>query len=420
MKTDLHSDLAGSPEAHRAKELISACVHCGFCNATCPTYQETSDERDGPRGRIYLIRQLLETGKASSKSRVHLDRCLTCRACETTCPSGVQYGKIADIGRGLIEKAPKTRGWWSALARRVIRLVVPFPSRFGVLLRLGRAFAPVLPDVVKMKIPAPQEALAWPASRHARRMLVLRGCVQASATPRTNAAAAHVLDHLGISLTDAPGAGCCGAASHHLSAHDEALGFARRNIDAWWPHVEAGVEAIVMTASGCGAMVADYGSLLADDPAYAGKARRISELTRDLSDVIRAEGVEKLPRAQKALRIAAQCPCTLQHALRQSRGFDDILVAMGVRLTPTPERHLCCGSAGTYSILQPELSQRLLARKLRALMLGAPERIATANVGCQLHLATKAEIPVQHWIEIAFEALQDARRAPGAQTETST
>lgn len=404
MKTDLHPRYADSPIARDAKALISACVHCGFCNATCPTYQEQKDERDGPRGRIYLIRRMLEHGDVTASSRTHLDRCLTCRSCETTCPSGVQYGKIIDAGRELVEQEKGSRGRVSKTLRLVLRKIVPYPSRFTPLLRLGQTFGFLIPGPMGRKIPEKQRVPDWPEARWARKMLVLRGCVQSGATPRTNAAAALVLDSLGISLTEAAKAGCCGSASQHLSAPDDALAFAKRNIDAWWPEVEAGAEAIVMTASGCGNMVKDYGHLLRHDADYAHKAARISEMTLDLSEVLLAEGLERLPRLSRSTRIAAHCPCSLQHAQKQPDAIEKIMRAIGVELTPTTEKHLCCGSAGTYSILQPELSQRLLLRKVAALTGGKPDAIVTGNVGCQLHLATKADVPVKHWIEVVLDA----------------
>lgn len=405
MKTTLHHHFANRPEAQEARELISACVHCGFCNATCPTYQELGDERDGPRGRIYLIRRMLEEGDVSSRTRVHLDRCLTCRACETTCPSGVQYGRLVDIGRGLVEAEENTRAVFSRTVRNILRRIVPHPARFGAFLRLGQTMRGLLPSPLKKKVPAKQSALPWPKTQHRRRMLVLRGCVQASATPRTNAAAADVLDRLGITLLEAPRAGCCGAASHHLSAHEEARDMARNNIDAWWPEIEAGAEAIVMTASGCGSMVKEYGYLLRHDPVYAERAKRVSDMTKDISEVLLVEDLSSLPKLTIGSKLAVHCPCSLQHGQQQPDAIDRIMLALGANLAETREKHLCCGSAGTYSILQPEMSQRLQKRKIAALTGDAPDRIVTGNVGCQLHLAARSEIPVQHWIELVHEAL---------------
>ncbi|GAA0679978.1 glycolate oxidase subunit GlcF [Marinobacterium maritimum] len=399
MKTDLIEHYRVRPEGQEAEEILRTCVHCGFCTATCPTYQELSDERDGPRGRIYLIKQLLETGEVTERTRTHLDRCLTCRSCETTCPSGVQYGRLIDIGRGLVEEKlerPVAEKW----KRWAIRQVLPYPGRFAPLLKLGQWARPLLPESLKQKVPSPQAASPWPAQRHERVMLALAGCAQSVSSPNTNAAAARVLDRLGITLVEAPEAGCCGAVSYHLSAHEEGLDFMRRNIDAWWPAIEAGCEAIVMTASGCGAMVQEYGHLLRHDPEYADKARRVSELTRDLGEVLLQEDLSLLKPPADSGKVAVHCPCTLQHAMKQSGVVEKLLKGAGFDLAQTRDGHLCCGSAGTYSILQSEMSQRLLDNKLKALTVDEPERIVTANIGCQLHLGSKAAVPVQHWIEL--------------------
>lgn len=399
MKTDLIEHYRARPEGREAEAILRTCVHCGFCTATCPTYQELSDERDGPRGRIYLIKQLLETGEVTERTRTHLDRCLTCRSCETTCPSGVQYGRLIDIGRGLVEEKlerPAGDKW----KRWAIRLILPYPDRFAPLLKLGQWVRPLLPASLKQKVPSRQTPSPWPAQRHERVMLALAGCAQSVSMPNTNAATARVLDRLGITLAEAPSAGCCGAVSYHLSAHEEGLDFMRRNIDAWWPAIEAGCEAIVMTASGCGAMVQEYGHLLRDDPEYADKARRVSELTRDLCEVLLQEDLSLLKPAAGSGKVAVHCPCTLQHAMKQGGVVEKILNNAGFDLAKTRDGHLCCGSAGTYSILQPEMSQRLLDNKLQALTGDAPECIVTANIGCQLHLSSKAAVPVQHWIEL--------------------
>jgi glycolate oxidase iron-sulfur subunit len=400
MKTNIVPEFKQSTRGQEAESILRSCVHCGFCTATCPTYQELNDERDGPRGRIYLIKQLLEEGRVTEKTRTHLDRCLTCRSCETTCPSGVQYGRLLDIGRAIVEEKLE-RPPAQRLLRWGLRKVLPYPARFGPLLRLGQSVKPLLPAVLKAKLPPRRQASPWPASSHPRVMLALAGCAQPAAAPNTNAAAARVLDRLGISLVEAPRAGCCGAVSYHLSAHDEGLGFMRRNIDAWWPAIEAGAEAIVMTASGCGAMVQEYGHLLRHDPAYADKARRVSELTRDLGEVLLEEDLSVLAPSPAATgKVAFHCPCTLQHAMKQSGVVEQVLEKAGVELAKTRDKHLCCGSAGTYSILQPDMSQKLLQNKLKALTVDNPQRIVTANIGCQLHLESKSDRPVQHWIEL--------------------
>lgn len=400
MQTTLVDAIKDTPEGREVDAILRSCVHCGFCTATCPTYQLLGDELDGPRGRIYLIKQVLEGGPLSDKTQLHLDRCLTCRACETTCPSGVRYGRLVDIGRAVVEERVQ-RPWPERLQRRLLRAVIPHPRRFAALLGIGRMLRPLLPARLRAKVPANQAVRhAWPAPRHARKMLVLDGCAQPAAAPATNVAAARVLDRLGVSLIRAPAAGCCGAVSHHLSAHDEALDFMRRNIDAWWPHIEAGAEAIVMTASGCGAMVKEYGLLLRGDPRYAEKAARVSALTRDVSEVLAGERIEGLAVRGAGRKVAFHSPCTLQHAQKITGVVETLLRRAGYEVTPVADAHLCCGSAGTYSILQPELSRQLRDNKLAALQAGAPELIATANIGCQLHMQGGTELRVRHWIEL--------------------
>jgi glycolate dehydrogenase iron-sulfur subunit len=411
MQTNLADFIKDTPDGREADAILRKCVHCGFCTATCPTYQLLGDELDGPRGRIYLMKQVLEGVAPTAKTQLHLDRCLTCRACETTCPSGVQYGRLLDIGRHIVTQRVG-RGAFESMQRKALRAVIPHPVLFEPLLRLGQLARPLLPAALKRKVPAAAPAAAkWPQNHHARKMLVLEGCAQPSLSPNTNAAAARVLDRLGVTLLRAASAGCCGALSFHLDARNEALDYMRRNIDAWWPYIEQGVEAIVMTASGCGVMVKDYGYQLSHDPTYAEKAKRMSELTRDISEVIAAEKdrLLALPALTSRLpplpKIAFQSPCTLQHGLRLKGTVESLLVCFGYELTPVPDAHLCCGSAGTYSILQPELSQRLLANKIKALTSESPSVILTANIGCQSHLQTATELPVKHWIEALDERL---------------
>ena len=398
MQTELADFIRDTPEGREADAILRKCVHCGFCTATCPTYQLLGDELDGPRGRIYLVKQVLEGAPPTRSTQLHLDRCLTCRSCETTCPSGVQYGRLVDIGRAIVEEKVG-RSPAEAAERAVLGAVLPNTGLFSSLLSIGKAVRPLLPRALKEKIPAGSPARGgWPAPRHARRMLVLAGCVQPALAPDVNAAAARVLDRAGISLVEAPGAGCCGAVRFHLNAQEAGRDDMRALIDAWWPMVERGeVEAIVMTASGCGATVREYGHLLANDPAYREKAARVSALTRDLCEVLPPEAVTK---AASPLRVAFQSPCSLQHGQQLRGKVEALLRAAGHELTPVPEAHLCCGSAGTYSILQPGLSAQLRDRKLAALGTGAPAAIATANIGCLAHLAAKSEVPVRHWIEL--------------------
>ncbi|MGA8259431.1 MAG: glycolate oxidase subunit GlcF [Arenicellales bacterium] len=398
MQTRLADDIRDTREGRDADAILRKCVHCGFCLATCPTYQLLGDELDSPRGRIYLIKQVLEGHAPTQTTQLHLDRCLTCRNCETTCPSGVEYSRLADIGRSLVDQKVERPlpGRWM---RRLLRWSIPFRGRFGVALGLGRLLRPVLPGGLKGTIPPRAPARPWPRSSHARTMVVLQGCVQPPIAPNINAAAARVLDRLGIRLI-APNDHCCGSVSYHLSAMDEALDFMRRNIDLWWPYIEDGAEAIVTTASGCGVMVKDYGHALRDDPEYAEKAARVSELARDISEVLAGEDLTRLTPPSSRPRVAFHPPCTLQHGQKIRGVVEGILAGRGLELTPVTDSHLCCGSAGTYSILQPGLAGRLRRNKLDALQKGRPQVIATANIGCQTHLQSGTDLPVRHWIEL--------------------
>lgn len=403
MQTTLAESLLSTPAGQEADRILRSCVHCGFCTATCPTYLLLGDELDGPRGRIYLIKQALEGTAVTRKTQGHLDRCLTCRACETTCPSGVQYGRLLDIGRGMVEETVR-RPLWQRFTRRALRLLIPHPRRFAVLLGLGRLAAPLMPAGLRRKLPAKQRTQPWPEAGHARFMLVLEGCAQSVVTPNTNLVAARLLDRAGISLRRVSQVACCGAVSQHLSAHDEALATLRHNIDAWWPQVEAGAEAIVASASGCGVMLKEYGEALRHDPLYADKAARIAALARDLCEVMADLPPEHLNLNAGGRRVAFHSPCTLQHGLKIVGRVEDLLRRAGYTLVEVRDSHLCCGSAGTYSLLQPTLSRQLLRNKLQALQDNAPECIVTANIGCQMHLAGDAQVPVGHWIELLEEA----------------
>jgi glycolate oxidase iron-sulfur subunit len=410
MQTTLADFIKGTPEGDEAEAILRKCVHCGFCTATCPTYQLLGDELDGPRGRIYLIKQALEGKPVTKKTQLHLDRCLTCRACETTCPSGVHYSRLLDIGRGVVEaRVQRTPG--DALARTALRKVLTRPALFHPLLKLGQAMRPVLPGKLRRKVPASIAAAPpRPSGVQARKMLVLEGCVQPSLAPATNAAAARVLDKLGISLVPAAQAGCCGAVSFHLEARGEALDFMRRNIDAWWPYIEDGVEAIVMTASGCAVMVKDYGYQLAHDPQYAEKAARVSALCKDLSVVLASEA-ENLQRVlaplPAPLRVSFHSPCTLQHGLALKGEAESLLATLGYDVLPIRDSHLCCGSAGTYSLLHPDIARRLRNDKLDALTSPSPDQIVTANIGCQTHLQSGTPRRVRHWVELLADRLNE-------------
>ena len=420
MKTNLAEFIRNTPEGREADSILRSCVHCGFCTATCPTYQLLGDELDSPRGRIYLMKEVLEGNEVTAKTQMHLDRCLTCRACETTCPSGVQYGRLVDIGRNIVDQHV-SRPLSQSIMRTALRFVLPRPALFKPLLKIGQSVRPLLPAALKKKIPKLVESyIEWPAPRHARKMLVLDGCVQPSLAPDINLATARVLDRLGVSLIRAEAAGCCGAVTFHLNKQHEALDYMRRNIDAWWPHVEAGIEAVVITASGCGTMVKEYGHLLARDPQYAEKAARISELSKDISEIIFAERekfeeilgtalapspLPLVPASGTKPRVAFHSPCSLQHGLQIRGMVEALLVSAGFELTMVPDSHLCCGSAGTYSILQPELSQRLLKNKVAALESGEPALLATANIGCLTHIQSGTALQVRHWINILDERL---------------
>jgi len=404
--TELAPDLAATIRAERAKAIVGACVHCGFCNATCPTYQLLGNELDGPRGRIYLIKQMLEGAPASRVTATHLDRCLTCRACETTCPSGVKYGELVDIGRQMIEEKPiRTPG--ERFVRWALGAALSRRSVFGSLLRTGQWLRPLLPKTQAERIAARAPLTPTPAPRHARKMVLLQGCVQPALAPNINAAASRVFDRLGVSLVTVAEETCCGALSHHLDASKRALKQARRNVDVWTRLLDGGIEAIVMSASGCGVMVKDYGEFLRHDEAYAARAKRVSAATRDLCEVLAVSDIAAIAGNSargRGRRVAWQSPCTLQHGQKLTDRVEPLLEAAGFSLTPILDAHLCCGSAGTYSLLQRELAVRLRSVKLGTLQEAGPEVIATANIGCLQHLRVAADVPVKHWIELIDEA----------------
>ena len=413
MQTNLADFIKDTPEGREADAILRTCVHCGFCTAVCPTYQLLGDELDGPRGRIYLIKQMLEGQPVSAKTQLHLDRCLSCRSCETTCPSGVKYHRLLDIGRDVMEKRVG-RSVVAKATRFLLCEALPRPWIFKPVVKIGQWVRPLLPSVLADKVPTPAEGALkpWPQPQgHKRRRIALAGCVQPTLTPNTNAATARVLDKLGIELFEPVGAGCCGALRYHLNAQEQALDDMRRVIDAWWPHIESGsVEAIVMTASGCGAHVREYGDMLKHDAAYAAKAARVAALTRDASEVIAAEQARlvellRIASAGVGQRVAFHSPCTLQHGQKIRGVVESLLAAAGYELSPVADPHLCCGSAGTYSITQPELSKQLRDNKLAALGAGSPSVFVTANIGCQTHLQSGSATPVRHWIELIDERL---------------
>ncbi|KNZ34046.1 MAG: glycolate oxidase iron-sulfur subunit [Methylibium sp. NZG] len=413
MQTTLAPEYQNTPEGREAEAILRKCVHCGFCTATCPTYQLLGDELDGPRGRIYLIKQVLEGAPVTRKTQTHLDRCLTCRNCETTCPSGVQYGHLVDIGRAIVEEKVERPPEEKAL-RWLLKEGLTSPM-FAPAMKLGQLMRPLLPAALKNKVPASGGARAhrWPTRQHPRKVLMLMGCVQPAMMPNINSATARVLDAAGIQTLVADDAGCCGAIRTHLSDAQGGLADMRRNIDAWWPLVagltdQGAVEAIVMNASGCGVTVKEYGHALAHDPDYADKAARVSALTRDLSELLPDLVPALKPRmgAIKAPALAFHPPCTLQHGQQLRGGVEAHLNALGfdVKLA-TSESHLCCGSAGTYSVLQPKLAYQLRDRKLSHLAPLQPQVIVSANIGCIQHLQTGTTTPVKHWVEVLDEAL---------------
>ena len=406
MQTNLADFIKGTADGDEAESILRACVHCGFCTATCPTYQVLGDELDGPRGRIYLIKQVLEGAEVTRKTQLHLDRCLTCRNCESTCPSGVQYGRLADIGRKVVEqRVARTLG--ERIVRTLLKEALPRKWIFKPAFAAGRLVRPLLSPTLQDKLPRVAPAGRRPTRTHARKMLVLEGCVQPAMAPNINAAAARVLDACGVELITAPKEGCCGALRFHMNDQEGGLNDMRRNIDAWWPLIEK-VEAIVMTASGCGVTVKEYGHLLRHDSAYAAKAERISSITRDLSEIVpefEAALAERL-RGKIGGRVAWHPPCTLQHG-QQIRGkVEGVLRAAGVDVVLCADSPLCCGSAGTYSVLQPALSHELRDRKLANLKATGAQEIVSANIGCLTHLQSGTETPVTHWIELLDRALK--------------
>lgn len=405
MQTNLADFIKDTPEGIEAEAILRSCVHCGFCTATCPTYQILGDELDGPRGRIYLIKQVLEGAEPTIKTQQHLDRCLTCRNCESTCPSGVEYGRLVDIGRAIVEKKVG-RTFGQSLQRTVLRKGLLSKKSFAAAIALGRAARPLLPAALKAKIQPRRAPGAWPTTQHARSMLLLDNCVQDALAPSIDGATARVLNAAGITLKRVSAGGCCGALSHHLNAHDEAVTKVRANIDAWWPAIVAGAEAVVGTASGCSVMLKDYGHFMKHDADYSSKAERIAALSKDISEVIAAEWPKLRAKLKPATeKIAYHPPCTLQHGMKLKGGVEGLLRDMGFTLAPVADSHLCCGSAGTYSVLQPAISNELKRRKLKSLTAGVPTQIATANIGCMTHLQSGTELVVRHWIELLDERL---------------
>ena len=411
MQTNISEELKLTAEGSEADRILLSCVHCGFCNATCPTYRVLGDELDGPRGRIYLIKGLLEGKEASQKTQVHLDRCLTCLACETSCPSGVEYGRLAEIGRQQINKKAK-RIFSERSYRYLLRQILPYPKRFSLLLRIGRGIRFLLPDKYRRMIPVnihtKQQIKKIESVVHTRKMILFSGCVQPLLSPETNCASTRLLNKLGIETITSRDEKCCGAIDHHMAIDERALFFIKNNIDAWWPSIEQGAEAIVISASGCGTMIKDYGYILRNDPDYKDKAHQVAKLARDIGEIIAAEDVGKLRKIinVSSNRFAFQNPCSLQHGQKMKDKTAELLKKLGYQICDVEDADQCCGSAGTYSLLQTELSEKLRRKKINSLEVVKPDVIMTANIGCQLHLQQATDIPVKHWIEILEEDLQ--------------
>jgi glycolate oxidase iron-sulfur subunit len=407
MQTSIASQFSSEPAVQAVEGILRNCVHCGFCLATCPTYQLLGSELDSPRGRIYLIKQLLEGQEVTATTRIHLDRCLTCRACETTCPSGVTYARLLDLGRELVEERVP-RSLPERTFRRLLRFALVDRDRFALLARLGRPFRALLPARLRGGLPAHAPASSPPPAKVAnprRTVLLLQGCVQPTLRPEIDSAATRLLARLGVATRTVPQAGCCGAIDHHMAAPDDALSRIRRNVDAWYPELEAGADALLVTASGCGAMVKEYGHLLRDDSAYAERAARVAAAARDPAELFGELDLAPLGRPGEGRRIAFHAPCTLQHGQKLPGITETLLTGLGFELAPVADAHLCCGSAGTYSVLQPELSQQLRTHKLANLETHGPELIATANIGCLHHLEAGTSTRVVHWLELVAERL---------------
>jgi glycolate oxidase iron-sulfur subunit len=407
MQTFITQDLLNTHEGQEANRILRSCVHCGFCTATCPTYRLLGDELDGPRGRIYLIKGMLEGKETTEKTRLHLDRCLTCRACETYCPSGVEYGHLLDIGRQQIEEKI-SRSFFDRSFRYLLRKILPYRNRFGFLLRCGQWVCPVLPRKLQKMIPQRSRSDHIRQDNYPRKVILFRGCVQPSLSPQTNHATTRVLNRLGIATLEINNEMCCGALDYHMAETESAISFIKRNIDLWWPKIDSGVEAIVTTASGCGVMVKDYAYILRNDPVYADKSRRVSALTKDISEIFSTEDIIKLKNLlkQEQLKPAFQNPCTLQHGQKLKDRTENILQQLGFRLCKVPESYLCCGSAGVYSLLQRSISHKLQRDKIKNLLTDKPDVIITANIGCQMHIQQATEVPVKHWIEFVDDALK--------------
>jgi len=402
MQTQIPEHILQTEEGYKADSILRNCVHCGFCTATCPTYQLLGDELDSPRGRIYLIKQVMEGAKPTIKTLSHLDRCLTCRSCETTCPSGVEYAKLLDIGRHYVEQRTR-RSFVSSIKREALHWLMNNPKRFSVLYKIGQKLSFLLPE--RLRIPQHNSEQSTIAPKeHSRKVLLLQGCVQPAMQPGINQATINILDRLEIQVTTLSETECCGAISYHLNKQEQALAKMRHNIDTWYPYIEKGYEAIVSNASGCGITLKEYAGYFENDLNYAHKAQIISDRVKDISELVTQDNINHI-KLRQPVKVAFHAPCTLQHGLKLSTRLENLLQALGCELSPVQDSHLCCGSSGTYSVLQPKISQQLKTNKLNNLQQSRPEYIVTANIGCQHHLASESEVPVLHWVELIAQKL---------------
>ncbi|MBO9603734.1 MAG: glycolate oxidase subunit GlcF [Novosphingobium sp.] len=414
MQTRFPAEALADPAMAVSEAVIRKCVHCGFCTATCPTYVLLGDELDSPRGRIYLIKEMLENGRKPTADVVkHIDRCLSCLSCMTTCPSGVNYMHLVDHARAYIEREYR-RPWHARLLRRTLAAVLPYPRRFRAALVFGRLARPAIPLLRRIRPlravaamlslvpgrlePAPRIAQR-PTPNRKGRVVLLQGCAEPVLRPGIREATVRVLDRAGFEAVLAPGEGCCGALVHHLGRERQSLDAARRNVDAWTAEIErAGLDAIVITASGCGTTIKDYGFMLREDPAYAEKAARVSALAKDITEFLAA--IELPAAGAPGLRVAYHPACSLQHGQRVKLEPVKLLVGAGYDVHLPEEAHLCCGSAGTYNILHADIADRLGKRKGASLERLEPDVIATGNIGCATQIARYAGTPVVHVVEL--------------------
>ncbi len=399
MRARLAESNSSKSFALAATEIIRSCVHCGMCNASCPTYQLTGDELEGPRGRIYLIKGILETGETSDVARTHLDQCLVCRSCEASCPSGVKYGELLELTKPHIESSNRSP-LRLRIKRYLIVQIVPNKVLFSMFFAVGRLLKPLLSSNLKILIPERASLQASRRVAHKRKALLLSTCAQSVVRPSIDTAAIKIFDRLGITLIPVAGAGCCGALALHCGYEEKAIVQAKANIDAWWPYIELGAESIIATSSGCGLQLKGYERLLKEFPDYSAKSKYLAGLIKDPIELIDDQKLSAVTKDSDRCSIAFQSPCSQQHGLKINGRVEAVLERLGWNFTKVKDPHLCCGSAGSYSILYPETSARLREEKLNALSQGSPELIVTANIGCQLHLGAKSAVPVIHWLEL--------------------